>query len=163
MKTDNRPIKIECFLRCGTADHTKRTIGSLLLPIRGVNVITSMRNMQLKLHWHKLSGVNGEWRKSKPEVYLLLCIVRKSLVVSGQFEAVLGRVIIETKLKYFKYNYIIYRKNMLHLRRLCRPRFQKQLTCCNHKAMSMFNYWNKWASYKWAIIQMWTIILLLSP
>ncbi|XP_011196939.2 uncharacterized protein LOC105221570 [Zeugodacus cucurbitae] len=92
MKTDNRPVKLEIFIKSGRTDTSpRRGIGSLLLPIRGVPLIAALRNVQLKLHWHKLNVLSSEWRQNKPEIYLLLVIVKKNLIDSGQFEVFLGK------------------------------------------------------------------------
>ncbi|XP_004536973.1 uncharacterized protein LOC101453952 [Ceratitis capitata] len=92
MKTDNRPVKLEIFIKSGrTETSPRRGIGSLLLPIRGVPVITVLKNVQLKLHWHKLNVLSSEWRQNKPEIYLLLVIVKKNLIDSGQFEVYVGK------------------------------------------------------------------------
>ncbi|XP_053960376.1 uncharacterized protein LOC128864641 [Anastrepha ludens] len=92
MKTDNRPVKLEIFIKSGRTDTSpRRAIGSFLLPIRGVPVIANLKNVQLKLHWHKLNVLSSEWRQNKPEIYLLLVIVKKNLIDSGQFEVFLGK------------------------------------------------------------------------
>ncbi|XP_036233043.2 centrosomal protein of 120 kDa isoform X2 [Bactrocera oleae] len=92
MKTDNRPVKLEIFIKSGRTDTSpRRGIGSLLLPIRGVPVIAALKNVQLKLHWHKLNVLSSEWRQNKPEIYLLLVIVKKNLIDNGQFEVFLGK------------------------------------------------------------------------
>ncbi|XP_018797636.1 PREDICTED: uncharacterized protein LOC108974341 isoform X1 [Bactrocera latifrons] len=92
MKTDNRPVKLEIFIKSGKTDTSpRRGIGSLLLPIRGVPVIAALKNVQLKLHWHKLNVLSSEWRQNKPEISLLLVIVKKNLIDNGQFEVFLGK------------------------------------------------------------------------
>ncbi|XP_036324279.1 uncharacterized protein LOC118737682 isoform X2 [Rhagoletis pomonella] len=92
MKTDNRPVKVEIFIKSGrTETSPRRGIGSLLLPIRGVPVVAALKNLQLKLHWHKLNVMSSEWRQNKPEIYLLLVIVKKNLLENGQFDVLMGK------------------------------------------------------------------------
>lgn len=113
MKTDNRPVKLECFLKTRKSELSpRRSIGTLLLPIRGVQVLSSLSNvtvsyffrkhywhklnngelLKFKLHWHKLGALGSEWRANKPEIYLMLIILKKSILESGQLESFMGRV-----------------------------------------------------------------------
>lgn len=48
MKTDNRPVKLECFLKSGRSDNSpRRPIGSLLLPMRGVQILSQLTNISV--------------------------------------------------------------------------------------------------------------------
>lgn len=45
MKTDNRPVKLECFWKTRKSELTpRRSVGTLLLPIRGVQILSSLAN-----------------------------------------------------------------------------------------------------------------------
>lgn len=44
------------------------------------------------MHWHKLAAISSEWRQNKPEIYLLLAVVKKTLIENGQFEVFIGKV-----------------------------------------------------------------------
>lgn len=46
----------------------------------------------MKLHWHKLSGLSAEWRQNKPEIYIMLMIVKKAILESGELESLMGKV-----------------------------------------------------------------------
>uniref|UniRef100_A0A1A9Z6W5 C2H2-type domain-containing protein n=1 Tax=Glossina pallidipes TaxID=7398 RepID=A0A1A9Z6W5_GLOPL len=51
MKTDNRPMKVECFLKSGRSDNSPhRPIGSLLFPMRGVQILPQLTNISRKQH-----------------------------------------------------------------------------------------------------------------
>lgn len=89
MKTDKRPIKLEVFAKESTS-LDKRLIGFLLLPLRSLPVWQNMQSTQIKLRWHKLMGLNSEWKKKVPELYLFLIIVKSSLIESGQFDSILA-------------------------------------------------------------------------
>uniref|UniRef100_A0A1A9VPJ1 DUF3668 domain-containing protein n=1 Tax=Glossina austeni TaxID=7395 RepID=A0A1A9VPJ1_GLOAU len=92
MKTDNRPVKLECFLKSGRSDNSpRRPIGSLLLPMRGIQILSQLTNISMKLHWHKLSGLSAEWRQNKPEIYIMLIIVKKVILESGELESLMGK------------------------------------------------------------------------
>ncbi|XP_068156739.1 golgin subfamily A member 6-like protein 25 [Drosophila tropicalis] len=87
IKTDHRPVKVT-FYSCGSQQERK-SIGTLVLPVRGLPVISSMGNqtaLQLKMFWHKLICISNEFRSHKPEVLLMLAIVKKSLLQTKDFE-----------------------------------------------------------------------------
>ncbi|EDW84818.2 uncharacterized protein Dwil_GK12938 [Drosophila willistoni] len=87
IKTDHRPVKVT-FYSCGSQPERK-TIGTLVLPVRGLPVISSMGNqtaLLLKMFWHKLICISNEFRSHKPEVLLMLAIVKKSLLHTKDFE-----------------------------------------------------------------------------
>ncbi|XP_055850099.1 centrosomal protein of 120 kDa isoform X2 [Episyrphus balteatus] len=87
MKTDNRPIKIECFHKTTKNDsEVLKTIGFILLPIRSLQVVKTPKNLQIKLHWHKLCGLAREWRQAKPELYLSAIITTKELIDAEKLE-----------------------------------------------------------------------------
>ncbi|XP_030376537.1 uncharacterized protein LOC115625577 [Scaptodrosophila lebanonensis] len=87
IKTDNRPVKV-VFYTCRPGTERK-AIGTLLLPIRGLPIVSQASTgteMQLKMFWHKLICISNEFRSHKPEVLLMLAIVKKSLLNTKQFE-----------------------------------------------------------------------------
>ncbi|KAH8311743.1 hypothetical protein KR044_007797 [Drosophila immigrans] len=87
IKTDHRPVKVT-FFACN-AGSTRKTIGSLLLPVRGIPVLGVGGNnspLQLKMFWHKLICISSEFRSHKPEVLLMLAIIKKSLLHTKDFK-----------------------------------------------------------------------------
>ncbi|XP_037945973.1 uncharacterized protein LOC119678288 [Teleopsis dalmanni] len=89
MKTENRPIKMEVFHR--SENGSLKPIGTLLLPMRVVPIVSSTGAVQPTLHWHKLSALNPEWRVRKPEIFLLLAITSKTNLESEVFQPYLGK------------------------------------------------------------------------
>ncbi|XP_043070788.1 uncharacterized protein LOC6563527 isoform X2 [Drosophila grimshawi] len=86
IKTDHRPVKV-IFYSCNNSE--RKTIGSLLLPLRGLPIHGVGGNncpLQLKMFWHKLICVNNEFRSHKPEVLMLLAIIKKSLLHTKDFK-----------------------------------------------------------------------------
>ncbi|XP_030572265.1 uncharacterized protein LOC115770946 isoform X2 [Drosophila novamexicana] len=86
IKTDHRPVKVT-FFACSNSE--RKTIGSLLLPVRGLPVLGTGGNnspLQLKMFWHKLMCISNEFRSHKPEVLLMLAIIKKSLLHTKDFK-----------------------------------------------------------------------------
>ncbi|XP_064535648.1 centromere protein F isoform X2 [Drosophila montana] len=86
IKTDHRPVKVT-FYACSNSE--RKTIGSLLLPVRGLPVLGTGGNnspLQLKMFWHKLICISNEFRSHKPEVLLMLAIIKKSLLHTKDFK-----------------------------------------------------------------------------
>ncbi|XP_034664991.1 interaptin [Drosophila subobscura] len=90
IKTDHRPVKLT-FFAC--SKHLQRKpIGTVLLPVRGLPVLTTTSNnnpVQLKMIWHKLICTSTEYRSHKPEVLLMLAIIKKSILHAKDFEPLL--------------------------------------------------------------------------
>jgi len=88
IKTDHRPVKIT-FFACNSGSSQRKTIGSLLLPVRGIPVLGMGGNnsaLQLKMFWHKLICISNEFRSHKPEVLLMLTIIKKTLLHTKEFK-----------------------------------------------------------------------------
>ncbi|XP_062127067.1 uncharacterized protein LOC133839494 isoform X1 [Drosophila sulfurigaster albostrigata] len=88
IKTDHRPVKVT-FFASNSASSSRKTIGSLLLPVRGIPVLGLGGNnspLQLKMFWHKLICISSEFRSHKPEVLLMLAIIKKSLLHTKDFK-----------------------------------------------------------------------------
>uniref|UniRef100_A0A1I8JUN5 DUF3668 domain-containing protein n=1 Tax=Anopheles funestus TaxID=62324 RepID=A0A1I8JUN5_ANOFN len=73
MKTKNAPIKLDCYevqpagARC--------RIGSVVIPLRSVPVVTQTRIKSLKPRWYRLIAIENErWRRIKPELHLLVMV-----------------------------------------------------------------------------------------
>ncbi|XP_055382421.1 centrosomal protein of 120 kDa [Condylostylus longicornis] len=89
MKTENLPIKIECFLSSfANGQETFSLIGYVLIPLKSIPVTLSKNRTMSKPHWHKLFGLNSEWKIKKPEVCLQVLISddvpQRSLGLYGQ-------------------------------------------------------------------------------
>ncbi|KAH8335408.1 hypothetical protein KR074_000810 [Drosophila pseudoananassae] len=88
IKTDHRPVKVT-FYACRGGASERKTIGSLLLPVRGLPVLSSAGShnaAQLKMFWHKLICISSEFRSHKPEVLLILAIIKKSILHTKDFD-----------------------------------------------------------------------------
>ncbi|XP_041564947.1 cytadherence high molecular weight protein 2 [Drosophila elegans] len=88
IKTDHRPVKIT-FSACRVGGAERKTIGSLLLPVRGLPVLAttgSHNGANLKMFWHKLICISSEFRSHKPEVLLMLAIIKKSILHTKDFD-----------------------------------------------------------------------------
>ncbi|KAL7728381.1 hypothetical protein ACLKA6_007471 [Drosophila palustris] len=88
IKTDHRPVKVT-FFAYNSGSSQRKTIGSLLLPVRGIPVLGLGGNnsaLQLKMFWHKLICISNEFRSHKPEVLLMLTIIKKSLLHTKEFK-----------------------------------------------------------------------------
>lgn len=86
IKTDHRPVKVTFF---SSNNMERKIIGSLLLPVRGLPVLGTGGNnspLQLKMFWHKLICISNEFRSHKPEVLLMLAIIKKSLLHTKDFK-----------------------------------------------------------------------------
>ncbi|SPP83987.1 interaptin [Drosophila guanche] len=90
IKTDHRPVKLT-FFAC-SKQLQRKPIGNVLLPVRGLPVLTTTSNnnpVQLKMIWHKLICTSTEYRSHKPEVLLMLAIIKKSILHAKDFEPLL--------------------------------------------------------------------------
>nr|NP_651390.2 rha [Drosophila melanogaster]AAF56461.1 rha [Drosophila melanogaster] len=88
LKTDHRPVKMT-FYACRGGGAERKTIGTLLLPVRGLPVlgtVGSHNSPHLKMFWHKLICTSSEFRSHKPEVLLMLTIIKKSILHTKDFE-----------------------------------------------------------------------------
>ncbi|XP_037714391.1 nucleoprotein TPR [Drosophila subpulchrella] len=88
IKTDHRPVKLT-FYACRGGGPDRKTVGSLLLPIRGLPVLStsgSQNSPHLKMLWHKLICISSEFRSQKPEVLLMLAIIKKSILHTKDFD-----------------------------------------------------------------------------
>ncbi|EDW98755.2 uncharacterized protein LOC6538521 [Drosophila yakuba] len=88
IKTDHRPVKMT-FYACRGGGAERKTIGTLLLPVRGLPVlgtVGSENSPHLKMLWHKLICTSSEFRSHKPEVLLMLAIIKKSILHTKDFE-----------------------------------------------------------------------------
>lgn len=88
IKTDHRPVKLT-FSACRGGGLERKTIGSLLLPLRGLPVLSttgSHNAPHLKTIWHKLICISSEFRSQKPEVLLTLAIIKKSILHTKDFD-----------------------------------------------------------------------------
>ncbi|XP_050083527.1 uncharacterized protein LOC126570080 [Anopheles aquasalis] len=73
MKTTNQPIKLDCFE--SLPDGRRSLIGSVVIPLRSVPVVSLIRTKQIQPRWYRLIGIESErWRQRKPELQLLVMI-----------------------------------------------------------------------------------------
>ncbi|XP_052891302.1 centrosomal protein of 120 kDa-like [Anopheles moucheti] len=73
MKTKNSPIKLDCFEVQPTG--ARCLIGSVVIPLRSVPVVTQARIKSLQPRWYRLIGIEHErWRRMKPEINLLVMV-----------------------------------------------------------------------------------------
>ncbi|XP_017079885.2 uncharacterized protein LOC108113714 [Drosophila eugracilis] len=91
IKTDHRPVKMT-FYACRGGGAERKTVGTLLLPIRGIPVLNTADNKNsphLKMLWHKLICISSEFRSLKPEVLLMLAIIKKSILHTKDFDHIM--------------------------------------------------------------------------
>uniref|UniRef100_A0A8D8FY65 Centrosomal protein of 120 kDa n=1 Tax=Culex pipiens TaxID=7175 RepID=A0A8D8FY65_CULPI len=85
MKTENIPIKIECYAVEGVQRTAQALIGHLLLPLRSVPLLPSSKAATVRPRWYRLIGLNSmEWKSQKPEVQLLAVITDKGYLSLGK-------------------------------------------------------------------------------
>ncbi|KAH8390820.1 hypothetical protein KR200_002209, partial [Drosophila serrata] len=92
IKTDHRPVKLTFTACSGAGGVERKTIGSLLLPLRGLPVLSttgSHNSSHLKMIWHKLICISSEFRSQKPEVLLVLAIIKKSILHTKDFDHIM--------------------------------------------------------------------------
>ncbi|XP_058824119.1 centrosomal protein of 120 kDa [Topomyia yanbarensis] len=82
MKTENLPIKVECY----SLEQGKRSlIGHLVLPLRSVPLLPSAKADSIKPRWYRLLGLsNSEWKSQKPEVQLMVLITDKAYLLQNR-------------------------------------------------------------------------------
>lgn len=86
MKTENVPIKIECFSltsKDGNTETGREFIGSILIPVRSIPLYPLSKALQIKPRWYRLIGLSPEWRQQKPELLLYIMITEKGFLDSG--------------------------------------------------------------------------------
>ncbi|KAH8308179.1 hypothetical protein KR059_007572 [Drosophila kikkawai] len=92
IKTDHRPVKLTFSACRGSGKLERKTIGNLLLPLRGLPVLGttgSHNGAHLKMIWHKLICISSEFRSQKPEVLLVLAIIKKSILHTKDFDHIM--------------------------------------------------------------------------
>ncbi|XP_062561644.1 centrosomal protein of 120 kDa [Armigeres subalbatus] len=83
MKTENLPIKVECYAVDPTtaiseAKPRRSLIGHLVLPLRSVPLLPWAKADSVKPRWFRVIGlVAPEWKSQKPEVQLAVVITDK--------------------------------------------------------------------------------------
>lgn len=81
MKTENLPIKIECYSvdhQPASAEQHRSLIGHLVLPLRSVPLLASVKADSVKSRWYRVIGLSTpEWKHQKPEVQLAVFITDK--------------------------------------------------------------------------------------
>lgn len=83
MKTENLPIKLECFSVVAGGGHDRRElIGFVMIPIRGIQIATGTKLAKCVPRWHKFIGLSSEWKLLKPEICLYSTITESHNVKS---------------------------------------------------------------------------------
>ncbi|EAT44240.1 AAEL004352-PA [Aedes aegypti] len=82
MKTENLPIKLECYEvdvpAAGQQPLQRTLIGHLVLPLRSVPLLASAKADSVKARWFRIIGLSTpEWKSHKPEVQLTVVITDK--------------------------------------------------------------------------------------
>lgn len=82
MKTENLPIKLECYEvdvpAAGQQPLQRTLIGHLVLPLRSVPLLASAKADSVKPRWFRIIGLSTpEWKSHKPEVQLTVVITDK--------------------------------------------------------------------------------------
>uniref|UniRef100_A0A182TX39 DUF3668 domain-containing protein n=1 Tax=Anopheles melas TaxID=34690 RepID=A0A182TX39_9DIPT len=73
IKTKNTPIKLDCYEVQPSG--VRSPIGSVVIPLRSVPVVTLSRIKTIKPRWYRLVGIESErWRRIKPELKLLVMV-----------------------------------------------------------------------------------------
>nr|XP_029729600.1 centrosomal protein of 120 kDa-like [Aedes albopictus] len=78
MKTENLPIKVECYAIDGDQSGKRSLIGHLVLPLRSVPLLAWTKADSVKPRWFRVIGLaSPEWKSQKPEVQLAVVITDK--------------------------------------------------------------------------------------
>lgn len=84
MKTENLPVKLECFslrnYKGNLNEPIKEQIGYILVPVRNIPVLPLAKALQAKPRWQKLIGLPKDWRQHKPELLLNVMITDKEFL-----------------------------------------------------------------------------------
>ncbi|XP_053697013.1 centrosomal protein of 120 kDa [Sabethes cyaneus] len=82
MKTENLPIKLECYSIEQSADQQRSLIGHLVLPLRSIPLLPSIKADTIKPRWYRLIGLaSPEWKNQRPEVQLIVLITDKGYLL----------------------------------------------------------------------------------
>lgn len=82
MKTDNLPIKIECY-SINTVGGHRELIGFIIIPLRTIPLSKGTNIEKPSMRWHKLIGLSSQWKPQKPELHM--CVVITDTKNSNQF------------------------------------------------------------------------------
>lgn len=78
MKTQNLPVKLECYAIDSQKKAAEREyIGSILIPVRSIPVCPITKALQIKPRWYRLIGLSSKWRQQRPELLLYIMITEK--------------------------------------------------------------------------------------
>lgn len=91
MRMQNLPVKIDCYslkLTKGsqTSEEAREHIGYVLVPVRNIPILSTVKAYQMKARWQKLIGLRLEWRQHHPELLLKCMITDKSYVDANKTE-----------------------------------------------------------------------------
>ncbi|XP_058454024.1 centrosomal protein of 120 kDa [Malaya genurostris] len=82
MKTDNLPIKVECYSLEHGSGKKRSLVGNLVLPLRSVPLLPSMKADSIKPRWYRVLGLTSpEWKNQKPEVQIMVLITDKGYLL----------------------------------------------------------------------------------
>lgn len=78
MKTENLPVKIDCYAlknyKGNVKEATKEHIGYILCPVKNIPLVSFQKALQSQSRWVKLIGLSKDWRQHKPELLMNIMI-----------------------------------------------------------------------------------------
>lgn len=81
MKTENYPIKIECFALRGALEYKlKEPIGHILVSVRNIPILSINKAVTTRPRWYKIIGLSRAWRQQRPELLMNIIITEKDFL-----------------------------------------------------------------------------------
>lgn len=86
MKTENMPVRLDCFaLRNSKNDintANKEHIGYILFQVKNIPIVSLPKALQIKPKWAKLIGLSKDWRPHKPEFLVSIMITSREFLTT---------------------------------------------------------------------------------
>lgn len=87
MKTENLPVKIDCYalrnFKENVQDAIKEHIGYILVPVKNIPIMSLAKAIQMKSRWSKLIGLSKDWRSHKPELLMNIMITTSDFLTAN--------------------------------------------------------------------------------
>lgn len=78
MKTENLPVKIDCYalknFKGNVIEATREHVGYILCPVKNIPIVSLQKALQIQPRWTKLIGLSKDWRPHKPELLMNIMI-----------------------------------------------------------------------------------------
>lgn len=84
MKTENLPVKIDCY---SLISSTQKLVGFISVPVNNIPTVALHKALQVKPRWTKLICLSEDWRQDMPKLFMNIMITSKDFLTCGKTES----------------------------------------------------------------------------